>query len=195
MTFVNALLPSTIPRIGEIGVDGRVLGFTSALTVTAGLLFGTLPAVRASKTALTEALKAGSRTLGGGFGSRRLRASLVVSQVALTVVLLTGAGLLIKSFVRLQQTPLGFRPERLADGAHHTAGLRVFDATAATELRRPAARRGAQAAWDARGGADLFSAVCHGQPELWRSHEWPGKGGPGMPTALTSVRSARTIFG
>src|SRR5262245_22411300 len=113
MALVNALLPSTIPRTGEIGVDGRVLGFTFALTMTAGLLFGTLPALRASQTALTEALKASSRTLGGGFGSPRLRASLVVSQVALTVVLLTGAGLLIKSFVRLQQTPLGFRPERL----------------------------------------------------------------------------------
>src|SRR5262245_6991749 len=111
MTLVNALLPSTIPRIGQIGVDGRVLGFSFALTVTSGLLFGTLPALRASQTALTEAMKAGGRGL--GFGSNRLRASLIVSQVALTVVLLTGAGLLIKSFVRLQQTPLGFRPERL----------------------------------------------------------------------------------
>src|SRR5262245_27739317 len=113
MPLVNAMLPSAIPRIGEIGVDWRVLGFTSALTIVSGLLFGTLPALRASQTALTEVLKAGSRTLDGAFGSRRLRASLVVSQVALTVVLLTGAGLLIKSLVRLQQTPLGFRPERL----------------------------------------------------------------------------------
>ena len=113
MTIVNELLPRTIPRIGVIGVDGRVLGFTFALTIAAGLLFGTLPALRSSQTALTEALKEGSRTLGGSLGSQRMRASLVVSQVALTVVLLTGAGLLIKSFVRLQQTPLGFRPERL----------------------------------------------------------------------------------
>jgi putative ABC transport system permease protein len=113
MTLINALLPSTIPRNGEISVDGRVLAFTCALTVLAGLLFGTLPALRASQTALTEALKAGSPTLGGSFGAHRLRALLVVSQVALTVVLLTGAGLLIKSFVRLQQTRLGFRPERL----------------------------------------------------------------------------------
>jgi putative ABC transport system permease protein len=58
-------------------------------------------------------LKEGSRTMGCGLGSQRTRATLVVSQVALTVVLLTGAGLLLKSFVRLQQTPLGFRPERL----------------------------------------------------------------------------------
>ncbi len=113
MTFVNALLPNTIPRNGEISLDGRVLAFTFGLSVAVGLLFGTLPALRASQTALTEALKAGSRTLGGSFGANRLRASLIISQVALTVVLLAGAGLLIKSFVRLQQTPLGFRPERL----------------------------------------------------------------------------------
>jgi len=113
ITVVNALLPSTIPRVGVIGVDGQVLGFTFAATVLAGLLFGTLPALRASQTALSESLKEGSRTLGGGLGSQRTRATLVVSQVALTVVLLTGAGLLFKSFVRLQRTPLGFRPERL----------------------------------------------------------------------------------
>lgn len=113
MTLINALLPSAIPRNGEISVDGRALAFTFALSVLAGLLFGTLPALRASQTALTEALKAGSPTLGGSFGANRLRASLVVSQVALTVVLLTGAGLMIKSFVRLQQAPLGFRPEQL----------------------------------------------------------------------------------
>jgi putative ABC transport system permease protein len=113
MAIASSILPRTIPRIGVIGVDARVLGFTCALTVAAGLLFGALPALRSSQTALTEALKEGSRTLGGSLGSQRMRAMLIVSQVALTVVLLTGAGLLIKSFVRLQQTPLGFRPERL----------------------------------------------------------------------------------
>jgi putative ABC transport system permease protein len=61
MPLVNALLPSTIPRIGQIGVDGRALGFTFVLAMTSGLLFGTLPALRASQTALTEALKAGGR--------------------------------------------------------------------------------------------------------------------------------------
>ncbi len=113
MTLINALLPSTVPRNGEISVDGRVLAFTCVLTVLAGLLFGTLPALRASQTALSEAMKAGSPTLGGSFGANRLRALLVISQVALTVVLLTGAGLMIKSFMQLQQTRLGFRPERL----------------------------------------------------------------------------------
>ncbi len=113
MALAGALLPSAIPRIGVINVDARALGFTFALSMMAGLLFGALPALRASQTALTEALKAGSQALSGSIGSQRLRAMLVVSQVALTVVLLTGAGLLIKSFVRLQQTPLGFQPERL----------------------------------------------------------------------------------
>src|SRR5262245_21203583 len=91
MMLAGALLPRTIPRTGEIGLDGRVLVFTFGLSVGAGLLFGTLPALRASQTALTETLKAGSRTLGGGASASRMRAALVVSQVALTVVLLTGA--------------------------------------------------------------------------------------------------------
>lgn len=131
MRLLNALLPSTIPRNGEISVDGRVLAFTCVLTVLAGLLFGTLPALRASQTALTETLKAGSPTLGGSFGANRLRALLVVSQVALTVVLLTGAGLMIKSFVQLQQTRLGFRPERLL-----TARLSLPRSTYSTPQQR-----------------------------------------------------------
>jgi len=113
MALINASLPANIPRVGEIGVDGRVLGFTTALALMAGFLFGTFPAWRASQTALTDALKSGSPAVGGGFGQQRLRALLVVSQVALTLVLLTGAGLLIKSFVRLQDTQLGFRAEQL----------------------------------------------------------------------------------
>ncbi len=113
MALINAALPANIPRIGEIGVDARVLGFTAALALAAGLLFGTLPAWRASQTTLTEALKSGRPAVGGGLGQQRVRTMLVVSQVALTVVLLTGAGLLIKSFARLQSAPLGFRPERL----------------------------------------------------------------------------------
>ena len=113
MALINASLPANVLRIGEVSLDGRVLGFTATLALASGLLFGTLPAWRASQTAVTDALKAGSHTVGGGFAQRRLRAMLVVSQVALTVVLLTGAGLLIKSLVRLQSAPLGFRPERL----------------------------------------------------------------------------------
>jgi putative ABC transport system permease protein len=111
--LVNASLPANVPRVGEVRLDGWVLGFTSALTLVVGLLFGTLPALRASQTAVTDAMKAGSHSLGGSFGQKRMRSLLVVSQVALTVVLLTGAGLLLKSFVRLQNVPLGFRPERL----------------------------------------------------------------------------------
>jgi putative ABC transport system permease protein len=113
MALIDAWLPANIPRIGRIGVDERVLGFTAGLALVSGLLFGTLPAWRASQIARIDALKSGSHTVGGGFGRQRVRALLVVSQVALTVVLLTGAGLLMRSFVRLQNAPLGFRPERL----------------------------------------------------------------------------------
>jgi putative ABC transport system permease protein len=131
MTLINSILPSAIPRTGSIGVDGRVLGFTSALTLIAGLLFGTLPALRASQTSLTETLKAGARSLSGSLSSHRLRATLIVSQVGLTVILLTGAGLMIKSFVRLQQTSLGFRPENVL-----TARLALPRATYGTPPQR-----------------------------------------------------------
>jgi putative ABC transport system permease protein len=129
MTVVNALLPAAIPRTGLIAVDGRALGFTSGLTIAAGLLFGILPALRASQTSLTESMKKASQTVAGG--SNRMRASLIVSQVALTVVLLTSAGLLIKSFVRLQQTPLGFRPESLL-----TARITLPGSTYSTPAQR-----------------------------------------------------------
>jgi putative ABC transport system permease protein len=75
--------------------------------------FGTLPALRASQTMLTDALKSGGRGTAGGVGQQRMRGLLVVSQVALTIVLLTAAALFLKSFARLQSEPIGFRSERL----------------------------------------------------------------------------------
>jgi putative ABC transport system permease protein len=185
MTLINALLPSTIPRNGEISVDGRVLAFTCALTGLAGLLFGTLPALRASQTALTEALQAGSRTLGGSVGANRLRASLVVSQVALTVVLLTGAGLLIKSFVRLQQTPLGFRPEQLLTArislprsAYATPQQRLSFADRLLEETRqqPGMQEAALTSFlPFATGNHMFGILMNGQKDEERR--------PGMPTA------------
>jgi putative ABC transport system permease protein len=185
MTLINGLLPSTIPRNGEISVDGRVLTFTFALTVLAGLLFGMLPALRASQTALTEALQAGSRTLGGSVDANRLRASLVVSQVALTVVLLTGAGLLIKSFVRLQQTPLGFRPEQLLTArislprsAYATPQQRLSFADRLLEETRqqPGMQEAALTSFlPFAEGNHMFGILMNGQKDEERR--------PGMPTA------------
>ena len=101
-----AISPADVPRLDEIRLDARVLGFTVGVVSLVGLLFGLAPAVQASKTDLNEALKEGGRS--STEGRNRLRSLLVVSEVALSLLLLVGAGLLIKSFVLLRDVHPGF---------------------------------------------------------------------------------------
>jgi putative ABC transport system permease protein len=102
---------NSIPRAQEIGIDARVLGFTFMVSLLTALLFGVVPAIQASKADLQLALKEGGR--GSTANRQRLRAVLVVADVALSLVLLIGAGLLIKSFGRLQDVSPGFQPQGL----------------------------------------------------------------------------------
>jgi putative ABC transport system permease protein len=104
------LNPANIPRLSEIGIDGRVLGFTFLIAILTGIIFGLAPALQASKTDLNEALKEGARGSTGGINRQRVRSLLVVSEVALTVLLLIGAGLMLKSFYSLQSVNPGFNP-------------------------------------------------------------------------------------
>jgi predicted permease len=90
-----------------------VLIFTLSTCVFAGLVFGVIPAFRVCAGSLSETLKEGNRSMSSGVSHQRLRSLLVISETALTVVLLVGAGLLLKSFFALQNVPLGFRAERL----------------------------------------------------------------------------------
>ncbi len=108
-----ALAPANVPRLAETGIDGSVLAFTFAVTVLASLLFGLVPALQASRVDLNDALKQGTARVAGGRGAPRLRGALVVAEIAFSVVLLAGAGLLIRSFQTLQSMPLGFRPEHV----------------------------------------------------------------------------------
>lgn len=105
------LLPVGIPSSveGRIAIDGSVLGFTFAAAAITGLLVGLLPAIRGSAVALSDVLKAGGR--GTSAGRQRLRASLVVAEVALSLVLLIGAGLMIKSLGELQRVDKGFEAD------------------------------------------------------------------------------------
>jgi putative ABC transport system permease protein len=108
-----ALAPAGMPRLTEVGVDRWVLGFTLGVSIVTSLLFGLVPALFASRIDLNEALKqAGTRSVIAG-GMVRMRGVLVVAEIALAVVLVSGAGLLIKSFVALQNVALGFRPENV----------------------------------------------------------------------------------
>ncbi|MPY89357.1 MAG: FtsX-like permease family protein [Luteitalea sp.] len=110
LSIVRGLPLEGIPRLDEIALDYPVLLYTLGLSTLTGLLFGLSPAVRLSRTDLQEALKAGGRTSGAGVRTGA-RNALVVSEVAIALVLLAGAGLLLKSFWRLLEVRPGFNPE------------------------------------------------------------------------------------
>jgi len=108
VSLITKLLPKDFPRLHEIGIDWRVLAFTVGASIFTGLLFGFAPAVHASKSDVQEAMKESSRGSSGSLRRSRLRHALIVAEVALSVVLLAGAGLLFRSFMRLQEVDAGF---------------------------------------------------------------------------------------
>jgi putative ABC transport system permease protein len=109
---IRVLSLGQIPRAESIEVDSSVLAFTILVSVATGLIFGMAPALQASRTDLNSTLKDGARgTIGAG--GHRLRSALVIGEVALSLLLLAGAGLMIKSFWRLQQVDPGFNPQNL----------------------------------------------------------------------------------
>ena len=106
------LAPADIPRLNEIGIDWRVLAFTFGVAAISTTLFGIAPALHAAGIDLNEALQSGARG-GSSRGTRRLHGALIVSEVALSVVLMAGAGLLIRSLDALLKVQMGFRPEKI----------------------------------------------------------------------------------
>ena len=112
VTLLVGMAPAALPRRDAIGVDLAVLGFAVAAAAISTMLFGTAPALQAMKTDVASALKAAAiRTTAPGRG--RLRALLVVTEVALSLVLMVGAGLMLRTFAMLSRVPLGFQAERL----------------------------------------------------------------------------------
>ncbi|HEV3409497.1 MAG TPA: ABC transporter permease [Chthoniobacterales bacterium] len=112
-TFIEAVAAEIVPMLGAIEIDARVLGFTAAVSLTTGLLFGSAPALRASRADLNATLSDGARGAVAGSTRSVLRSSLVVVEIALAMVLLVGAGLLIRSVMRLHAVDPGFKPERI----------------------------------------------------------------------------------
>jgi putative ABC transport system permease protein len=103
-----ALAPAGTPRVEEVGLDARVVAFTFAVSLLTGIIFGLAPALHASKVDLNESLKDGNRAGAEGPKRGRLRGLLVVAEFAIALVLLAGAGLLLKSFARVQEVSPGF---------------------------------------------------------------------------------------
>ena len=113
-----ALRPPGLPLFNPVRTDVRVLFFTLAVSILTGLLFGLIPALRAARADVNLALKNTSRGVTLGFGAHRFRNLLVAGEIAISLVLLIGAGLLIQSFLRLRNTDLGFRTD-------HTVTVRI----------------------------------------------------------------------
>lgn len=145
--------PAGIPGLGEAGIDATVLAFALAASVGAGVLFGTVPALQASRFDLVRALNEGAAQMGGGFRFRRgnrTRSVLVVAEVALALMLLVGAGLLVRSFVTLATVDPGFDPTNVLTVELNLPRPQYSDLTAANALfdqvlERTAGRPGVEA--------------------------------------------------
>ena len=117
-----SLGPEHLPRIETVALDARVLAFTLAISLFTCIAFGLAPALRASRRDLTESLREGDRSATEGFRRSRLRDVLIASEFALALVLLAGAGLMIRSFVALERIDPGFDPRRVLTLAVSVAG-------------------------------------------------------------------------
>jgi putative ABC transport system permease protein len=115
---LKSMNPESLPRLDELSIDGRVLGYSLLITFVTGVLFGLAPAIHAARTNLNEMLKEGGRSVTEGKSRQRIRSVLVTAEVALSVALLVSAGLLLRSFWRLQDVSPGFK-------ANHVLTARV----------------------------------------------------------------------
>ncbi len=111
--ILKAIGPEDLPRLKDVAVDSEVFAFVVGISVLTGLIFGLAPAIKASKVDLNEALKEGATKSSAGFGRRGVGNLLVVAEIALAIVLLIGAGLLVKSFARVMQNDLGIDTENV----------------------------------------------------------------------------------
>ncbi|UCD25478.1 MAG: ABC transporter permease [Gemmatimonadota bacterium] len=124
---VLVALEPDIPRLDRVGIDGTVLSFTIAISLLTGLVFGLVPALKTSSLDLSDTLKEGG-TRGAVGGHEKTRASLVVAEIALSLMLLVGAGLLLRSFANLLQVGVGFDVENVIAADVQLSGSRYQDA-------------------------------------------------------------------
>jgi putative ABC transport system permease protein len=139
--LLAALSPRDLVDLGNVRLNLPVLGFTLLVTLLTGLLFGLAPALQASKTDFVETLKEGGRGGTGGRRRARLRGAFVVTEVALALILLVGAGLMLRSFARLQSVSPGFDPEGVLTMRVVLPGLKYAQPQQKTAFFRQAVER------------------------------------------------------
>ncbi|WP_158791565.1 ABC transporter permease [Granulicella sp. L60] len=134
------LLPETLPRISEISLNGKVVAFALGLAVITGILCGLAPAFAAIRTSVNDTLKEGGRTGTSGSGHARLRSALVITEIAVALVLLAASGLLLRSFEKMRQVDLGYRPDHTLVASYSLPQKQYANQTAVDafnlELRR-----------------------------------------------------------
>jgi predicted permease len=135
------LLPETLPRISEIGLDWKVVGFAFVLAIVTGIICGLAPAFAAMHTNVNDALKEGGRTGTTGSGHARLRSALVVAEIAIAMVLVTACGLLLRSFEKMREVDLGFRPDHTLVANYALPQKQYAKQAAVDEFNRELIRR------------------------------------------------------
>jgi putative ABC transport system permease protein len=132
--FLVAASPRDLPRVQEVSLDLRVLGFTLSVSLLSGLVFGLAPSLAAGRQSLGEFLKEGSRGSTGGVAHNRLRSLVVVGEVALSIVLLVASGLLIRSFVEILHVKPGFNSDHMITMWMNFTSVRYSENVRSTQL-------------------------------------------------------------
>jgi predicted permease len=134
LTALTKMHPENLWQLGSIGIDWRVLSFTFFVSLITSLLFGAAPALTGTRLNLVDALKQGGRSSTAGHASQRLRNVLVVTEMAMSLMLLVGATLLVRSIIGLERQRLGIRQDHLLKGHFYVPGVRYPDPGAITRF-------------------------------------------------------------
>jgi putative ABC transport system permease protein len=174
------LKPANLPRLAAINIDAGVLAFTFVVAISTGIVFGLVPALGSSRVELSQALKEGGRTATGSSTRLKLRSALVVSEIALAVVLLIGAGLLIRGFWLLRSVDPGFNPNGLLTARIELPEARYKEIPKQNQFRRGLLERlntqpGIQAAMISEvplsGELLTHNFIIEGRPPILRGEE------------------------